>query len=85
MREVFMKLRIQKWGNSLALRIPKSFAAETKIEQNTEVDLIITDGKLVVSPVIVPEWTLEDLLAGISPENLHGEIDDGPSVGSESW
>jgi antitoxin MazE len=67
------------------LRIPKAFAAETKIEQNTEVDLIITDGKLVVSPVIVPEWTLEDLLAGISTENLHGEIDDGPSVGSESW
>lgn len=80
-----MKLRIQKWGNSLALRIPKSFAAETKIEQNTEVDLIVTDGKLVVSPVIVPAWTLEGLLAGISPENLHGEIDDGPSVGSESW
>lgn len=80
-----MKLRIQKWGNSLALRIPKSFAAETKIEQDTEVDLVIADGKLVVCPVVGPAWTLEDLLQGVTPENIHGEIDDGPSVGAEAW
>jgi antitoxin MazE len=80
-----MKLRIQKWGNSLALRIPKSFAAETKIEQDTEVDLIVADGKLVVSPVVGPSWRLDDLLGGVTPENLHGAPDDGPSVGAEAW
>jgi len=76
-----MKSRIQKWGESLALRIPKSFAAGTKIEQATEVDLVIDDGKLVIGP----EWTLDKLLAGITPDNLHDAVDDGPSVGSESW
>lgn len=79
-----MKVQIRKWGNSLALRIPKSFAIESKIAQGTTVEVSVEKGKLVVFPV-ESRLTLDDLLAGITPENLHGEIDMGPSVGKEIW
>ena len=80
-----MKVRVRKWGNSLALRIPKSFATETWIEEDTEVDLSIVEGKLVISPVTPPEVTLEQLLERMTPENLHGEVPTGPAVGAEIW
>jgi antitoxin MazE len=80
-----MRVRVQRWGNSLAVRIPKSFAAETRIEQDTEVDLSITEGKLIISPVARPEITLEELLERMTPENRHGEFKTGPPVGAEIW
>lgn len=80
-----MKTRIQKWGNSLALRIPKTFAVEAHLEQDAVVDLSLIDGKLVVSPIPVPAVTLEQLLAGITEENLHGEVSTGPALGNEAW
>jgi antitoxin MazE len=80
-----MKTRIQKWGNSLALRIPKSFAAESQLEQGMLVDMSLHDGKLLVTPLRPPTITLEDLLRGITPQNLHHEVDTGPAVGNEAW
>jgi len=46
-----MRIRVQKWGNSLALRIPKPFAEEAQVKQGTAVDLSLADGKLVATPV----------------------------------
>jgi len=80
-----MKARIQKWGNSLALRIPKALAEEVHVRQNTQVEISLVDGKIVVEPIKTPEWTLEDLLEGITEENLHLEVESGPSVGNEIW
>ena len=80
-----MKTRIQKWGNSLALRIPKSFAHETQLSQDTLVEVSLEDGKIVVAPVAPPRVTLEALLAAVTDENRHGEADTGPAVGSEIW
>ena len=80
-----MKARIQKWGNSLALRIPKALAEEVHVRQNTQVEISLVDGKIVVEPVKTPDWTLEDLLEGITEENLHLEVESGPSVGKEVW
>ncbi|MEW6111609.1 MAG: AbrB/MazE/SpoVT family DNA-binding domain-containing protein [Thermodesulfobacteriota bacterium] len=80
-----MKTRVQKWGNSLALRIPKAFAAEVGVSENSLVDVSLVDERLVITPLPVPSVTLEHLLAGITDENLHGEIDTGPSVGREAW
>ena len=80
-----MKTRIQKWGNSLALRIPKSFAREVGMDNETTVDMSLVDGKLVVTPVAQPKPTLDDLLALVTGENLHGEVDTGPAVGHEAW
>ncbi len=80
-----MKVQIQKWGNSLALRIPKSFAVESKIEQGSTVEVSLESGRIIVFPVAEPEFSLDELLAKITPENLHGEIDTGASVGAETW
>jgi len=69
----------------LALRIPKAFAEEVGIEQDGEVDLSVEKGRLVVVPPVTPSYTLEELLAGIRPSNLHEETDWGPPVGKEVW
>lgn len=78
-----MQTKIQKWGNSLALRIPKSFALDIDIKQNEFVDLSIVEGKLIITPITEKEYSLKELLAGISKDNLHGEFDTGIPVGKE--
>jgi antitoxin MazE len=80
-----MRVQVQKWGNSLALRIPKPFAAEVQIEEGSLVDLSVVKGKLVATPTAREKPTLSQLLAKVSRENLHGEIETGPSVGREEW
>lgn len=80
-----MRLKIQKWGNSLALRIPKSLAIESNIEQDSSVDLRLVDGKLIISPAPEVEYTLEKLLEGITDKNIHDEVDVGRAVGKEVW
>jgi antitoxin MazE len=79
-----MRTQIQKWGNSLALRIPKSFATESHIEAGSVVDLSITEGKLIVIPVSEPTYTLDELLAGVTKDNLHAEVDTGSPTGKEA-
>jgi antitoxin MazE len=80
-----MKTRVRKWGNSLAVRIPKSFAAEVRLTENTPVELSLIGGKLVVQPLVQPPLALDKLLQGVTDENLHGEWDTGPAVGREVW
>lgn len=78
-----MKVKIQKWGNSLAVRIPKSFALQTEIEQDSVVDLSILEGSIIVKPESrKPKYTLDELLEGVTEANLHGELEFG-SVGKE--
>jgi len=80
-----MKARVQKWGNSLALRIPKSFAAEVGLDRDALVDLSLRDGKLIVEPLPKSPLSLDDLLAAVTSENVHGEVETGPPMGRESW
>ena len=80
-----METRVKKWGNSLALRIPKPLAAEIGLEDNSPVDLLLKDGKLVITPAVRSEYSLEDLLAQVTEGNLHTEVDTGPAVGGEGW
>ncbi len=80
-----MRARVQRWGNSLALRIPKAFAAETALESGSEVELSLDEGRLVITPLEVPAYRLDDLLDLVTTKNLHGEIDSGPAVGREVW
>ncbi len=75
--------QVQKWGNSLAIRVPKAIAQQLGLEQNTPIRQTIVDGKLVIEAVTGPSYTLEELLADITPEMLHGEIPTGPAVGKE--
>jgi len=78
-----MKTRVQKWGNSLALRIPKSFAEEAGLRPNATVELSLVDGALVVQPIA--PLTLDELLRGVTDENRPGEWDTGPATGKEVW
>lgn len=80
-----MKTRIQKWGNSLALRIPKSFAAEIGLEKESSVEVDMVNGKLVITPAKKKKYNLDELLAKVTDENIHAEIDFGPPVGKEIW
>jgi antitoxin MazE len=80
-----MRTQIQKWGNSLALRIPKSFANESSIGEGSVVDMTIVEGKLIIEPVSEPGYTLDELLAGITKKNIHAEVDTGSPTGKEAW
>ena len=80
-----MKTRVQKWGNSLALRIPKSFAEEAGLRVNAAVELSLRKGALVVRPVAPQPPTLEELLRGVTEDNIPGEWDTGLARGKEVW
>jgi antitoxin MazE len=80
-----MVTRIRKWGNSLALRIPKCFALEVGLEQGKPVEVSMEKGKLVIKPVAKPRFSLKDLLAKVSTRNLHREVETGPALGKEIW
>lgn len=80
-----MQTKIQKWGNSLGLRIPRSFAKEAGVEAGSEVDLSLRNGDLVVKPARRKRYRLKDLVRKITPRNLHDEVDTGRPVGREVW
>ena len=80
-----MNTRIQKWANSLSLRIPKSFAEEAGVEAGSEVELSVKDGQLVVTPTRRRKYQLRDLLRKVTPANLHDEIDTTGPGGREGW
>ena len=79
-----METRVQKWGNSLVLRIPKPFASQIGLEPNSLVELSFHDTKLVIVPMKPPGLKLDDLLAQVTEHNLHDEVDTGPAVGGEA-
>ncbi len=78
-----MQTRIQRWGNSLALRIPKAFAENLGLTDNVSVELTVSGGKLVVVPSTRPR--LADLLADVTDANLHRAEDWGEPAGNEAW
>jgi antitoxin MazE len=80
-----MKTRLQKWGNSLALRIPRPFAEESNLHEDSPVDITLRNGKIVVAPLRERELTLEQLAEQITPQNRHTEIETGEAVGHEVW
>ncbi|MBE9509557.1 MAG: AbrB/MazE/SpoVT family DNA-binding domain-containing protein [Bacteroidetes bacterium] len=80
-----MKTKIQKWGNSLALRIPISFAKETNLKNGSFVNLSLIEGKLVAKPLKDKEYSLKELLSKINKDNLHREFDSGNAIGNEIW
>ena len=80
-----MKTRVQRWGNSLAVRIPKSFAEEVGLMDGSPVEMRLVEGGLLVEPASTRPLSLEELLDGVSESNLHDEVDTGPAQGLEVW
>ena len=74
---------VQKWGNSLAVRIPAAMAGQLEVRDGAEVELSVRNGELVVRPVKAQKLSLRDLLKNCKPSQLHGETDFGDDVGRE--
>jgi antitoxin MazE len=71
------------WGNSLALRIPSAFVKEIHAFAGCEAEITIQNGNLVVAPRKAPVYTLDELLSGMTPEQVHGEYRATSTVGEE--
>ena len=80
-----MHTKIQRWGNSLGLRIPRAFAIEAGVDVGAEVALSVRDGTLIVRPTRRAKYRLDDLVRKITAKNLHREVDTGTPVGREVW
>ncbi|MCW3488856.1 AbrB/MazE/SpoVT family DNA-binding domain-containing protein [Dethiobacter alkaliphilus] len=80
-----MLIKVQKWGNSLALRIPKSFANEIQLKNGSNINLSIAEGKLIIEPVDEKKYKLEELLEEVKETNLHKEYSFGKTEGKEIW
>lgn len=78
-----MTVSLKKWGNSLALRIPKDVANSLHVDNNSLMELDVKDGILTLKPK--KSNRLESLVSQINDDNLHKEIDTGRSVGYEEW
>jgi antitoxin MazE len=74
---------IQKWGNSLAIRIPRTLAGQLDVEDGASVELQVREGELIVRPVRSKKLSLGELLDNCKPSQLHGETDFGEDVGRE--
>jgi antitoxin MazE len=80
-----MRSKVQLWGNSLALRIPKFIANQININNGSEVEVSFEEEKMIVKPVKTKRESLELLLSKIDKNNIHKEEDFGAPVGGEIW
>ena len=80
-----MQTKIQKWWNSLGLRIPRSFAADAQMGEGAPVDLSLENGRLLVRPLRARKYALSALLRKVTRRNLHREVSTGKPVGREAW
>ena len=78
-----MTVSIKKWGNSLAVRIPRDIARTLNLKNDSLVELHLENNRMIVEPK--KESLLEELVEQITPDNLHGEIDTEEPVGHEAW
>jgi len=79
-----IKTQIARWGNSLGLRLPKSVALEAQVDEGDTVDVSVKNGAIVIRQSR-PTYSLDQLVARITPQNRHDESDWGPAVGHEVW
>jgi antitoxin MazE len=79
-----MTTNVAKWGNSLALRLPRAVAAEADVKNGDEVEITVEQGTIVVRPV-ASRYSIEELVARITPRNRHTETDWHAPVGNEAW
>ena len=82
-KDIRLRATVGKWGNSAAVRIPATLLAQANLTDKQAIDLVLSDGKITLEPVTKQEINLDDLLAQITPSNLHGEVEFGKPVGKE--
>lgn len=77
-----MQTVVQKWGNSLGIRIPSSYVKELKLKNGSSVDIVEEEGKIIIAPKRI---SLDELLSNVTEENRHAPVETGKSVGKEEW
>jgi antitoxin component of MazEF toxin-antitoxin module len=86
---MLMRIKLNKWGNSWAIRLPANYLKELDIDPNQGIDLKLEGDRIVIKKTSSPykgKYSLEELLEGINPPQKHGEIwDDSDPVGKEIW
>ena len=80
-----MKTTVKKWGNSAAVRIPSAIMKAAGIRLEDLVDVSEEEGKIIVKRVQSKNYDLDDLVNGITVQNLHEPVDFGSSQGKEIW
>jgi antitoxin MazE len=76
---------VAKWGNSLAIRIPKSVAEQAHVTEGIGIDFSVEGNSIIITPQKRRKYTLDELLEGMTPENFHSEFETGNAVGNEDW
>jgi antitoxin MazE len=74
---------VKKWGNSPSVRLPVAIMKEASLSIDDAIDISVEDGRIVMSPARVKEYSLDALLSGITDENVHEKSDFGTAVGKE--
>lgn len=77
-----MQTVVQKWGNSLGIRIPSMYVKEFNLKNGNSVEITEENGKIVIVP---PKKTLQEMLSRVTQDNLHSPIETGSSLGNEEW
>ena len=77
-------MKVARWGNSLAVRLPKDVAERAGLAEGQEIDFEVEGERLTIRRR-VPHYTLDQLLAGVTSENVHTETDWGEAEGKEIW
>ena len=80
-----METKVQRWGNSLGLRIPKAFAEEAGVEADSRVDISLRGGNLVIRPLHGRRYEIRSLVRAITSKNVHEPVETGSPVGREVW
>ena len=75
---------LQKWGNSTGIRIPKKVIDAAHLQPNQTLSISLKGKSIVLTPVKqANDFTLDKMLEGVTPENVHSELDWGVDVGAE--
>ncbi|MGP1455527.1 MAG: AbrB/MazE/SpoVT family DNA-binding domain-containing protein [Treponema sp.] len=77
-----MQTVVQKWGNSLGFRIPSLWAKDNNVKNGSKIEVIIEKEKIVILP---QKKSLDDMLALVTPDNIHAEVSAGNAIGKEEW
>lgn len=80
-----MKVQVKKWGNSASVRIPAAVMAAAALDIDQTVDVREENGRVVIEPIRTPTYSLDELLAQMTPETFPDDIDFGPRAGREIW
>ena len=80
-----MRTSVKKWGNSASIRIPSAVLDESNLKIDDPVDIRSEGGRIIIEPARAKSYNIDDLVAGITDDNRHGEVDFGLAVGNEVW